>query len=884
VKKIFLIPVFIIAVNICRGQQSLSYREVKAVAAPSAGTLYTVTINDRSGQFRWDAASAEPDDSIMCIKLSGFTTGRLKRIIPQGWVNVMDFGAKGNGTANDYAPVQKAIDYAIYHNINVVYFPAGNYLNNTKGWNIWKDNNADGNPEFVNVELRGQSTAYGANLGNEATLIAGYDNSFLVNIERGKGCKINNLNFTGNNVLNYSIYAAFDSSATYVNNKNIRTVPQSPYSGLVLDAFGDGTMGSDRYPGFENYYSGTKGNGGSTDCHFENLAFNGFYVDIFLTPNIATQNDEQHTFNHIWLNNAWAGLIVRQKQSRNIICTDFKAWNSVRTVFMSTGFGNANGECPVIDNLNVAGNIYQLFYMGGSRVSISNVHAESFYKIGYLGGVTAEISNSVFNPADMNYLKLRYPAYILETLCQVVMKNSTLVYYTGPGNKVPLNIYFINTLGSMRFDNCYLSNEASGIGGDGYVTEKIEYRDCQFYNMPGKVTSNPRVYTDQEFYNRGGGSETQFLNWGTEWTTYNPPLGGNFFQTRKSASSFVNYIYFGNRHITVNGNTATCPSEFTNGKYSLAGEVIKAQIGLSPFYFPQIATIDSISKDGTMHLSKLTSFLVSGTYNLFYPVFNYMTVINIGSIKKAGNRAVNVTEEVTGKTVDIGSGVSVFIDGSLFQTMSSSPGTFTVAGKFPEDNERAIIQYCPMNFSESGQTRRSPELAVAARKVLFTNGAFYKNISGTDTAGWTCIKAGITNTAYPPLFMPVFDNNTSPGTGPGNLTIIKTFISTGNAPVNADTIAVPPGHSLMITIDAVNMKSDGKALWTGNKKYAVLSIAGLPLKISPVINSGDIYAGSGLSTATFLLAPLDDTHFVIKCTGELSKTINQKYTYTIIQN
>jgi hypothetical protein len=54
------------------------------------------------------------------------------------WVNIKDpkFGAIGNGSHDDTAAIQAAIDYAFAHNRNAIYCPAGTYkVSNT----IWLD-------------------------------------------------------------------------------------------------------------------------------------------------------------------------------------------------------------------------------------------------------------------------------------------------------------------------------------------------------------------------------------------------------------------------------------------------------------------------------------------------------------------------------------------------------------------------------------------------------------------------------------------------------------------------------------------------------------------------------------------------------------------------
>lgn len=50
------------------------------------------------------------------------------RMIAGAYVNVLDFGATGDGTTDDTAAIQAALDYAKSSNNNTVFFPAGEYL------------------------------------------------------------------------------------------------------------------------------------------------------------------------------------------------------------------------------------------------------------------------------------------------------------------------------------------------------------------------------------------------------------------------------------------------------------------------------------------------------------------------------------------------------------------------------------------------------------------------------------------------------------------------------------------------------------------------------------------------------------------------------------
>lgn len=89
------------------------------------------------GAFFWDSASTAVDDGGITLALSTGGTGRWRRIF-DGPINVKWFGATGDGTTNDRAAIQRAVDFISDVGSsgffigkplgNTVYVPPGEYV------------------------------------------------------------------------------------------------------------------------------------------------------------------------------------------------------------------------------------------------------------------------------------------------------------------------------------------------------------------------------------------------------------------------------------------------------------------------------------------------------------------------------------------------------------------------------------------------------------------------------------------------------------------------------------------------------------------------------------------------------------------------------------
>ena len=78
--------------------------------------------------------------------------------------NVRDFGAKGDGKADDTKAIQSALDHAIDHGGGTVYFPNGRYRLATMQENyrvkahlIVKPKKSPGKRDYVMIRLRGET-------------------------------------------------------------------------------------------------------------------------------------------------------------------------------------------------------------------------------------------------------------------------------------------------------------------------------------------------------------------------------------------------------------------------------------------------------------------------------------------------------------------------------------------------------------------------------------------------------------------------------------------------------------------------------------------------------------------------------------------------------
>lgn len=386
--------------------------------------------------------------------------------------------------------LQKAIDTCIKSELPKLNIPRGVY-NISKGLLIYKGANLQ-----CQLNMYGDDKSRGPDLA--ATIInCTHNDNFGIGIYIGKSCVIKNISICGVNKLNYSLSQAHSLTATYLINGS-RDNRYSPYAGICLDPFHANTPIEDRYPGFEQYYDTATTGGGSTSCIIKNVGINGFTVARVLSPNGTTQNNESHLFAGCWIGNCRESYVSCNSQERNVEIRDECIWNSVQTCYATNRYGAMYGDPPVLNNINIAGNIFELIdwpLTGYSPLfTASNIHAESIYRIGTSIG-HAKISNSKFHLQDPNQYGERMQEWIYYG---VGTFDTCQIYHYNDKPHYPVRFKcFRDDSGtvSFSFSNCAISL----LSCDGKFSNYFIFYNCWFYMIPGSTGPFHQTVSGQNY-------------------------------------------------------------------------------------------------------------------------------------------------------------------------------------------------------------------------------------------------------------------------------------------------------------------------------------------------------------------------------------------------
>lgn len=401
------------------------------------------------------------------------------------YINVKEFGARGDGVVNDQPAIQAAIDYIMANNrvTRKLYFPPGDYKIDAPLM-VYKWNGT--NYEFCTIEMHGNRTSSFSGSWMTTNIIANFKDDFAIGIQGGKNCLIEGLAITGKFNPTYGTYKAFvddaKNYATFGASQLCRDSRYSPYAGVVIDPFCPVAPPDGGYPGMTSWYRGAVGAAGSA-ININACRINGFVVCVMYTPNNLTLNDESCNITNStieWCKTAVAYGQDQTKQSsiRNCIC-----WSPTHTFIDNISYGQATG-CPAnVDGLCIAGHVFRMANLDtGGRVGTAfrNIFAEGLFMVGNIRGAPSTLDSSTFDFSTAIYPGIGSPDLYMN-LWNVHVSGTQFRNYDNLWNKrIPIsarNTTFANThwdLPPLILNNPPLADERQTVFinssyGNGYL-------------------------------------------------------------------------------------------------------------------------------------------------------------------------------------------------------------------------------------------------------------------------------------------------------------------------------------------------------------------------------------------------------------------------------
>lgn len=443
------------------------------------------------GTLRIDSAdTTTADNNGFCFVTAGGV--RVKRYLTDR-VNVMQFGARGDNTTDDFAAIQAAIDYAIANKIIWLYFPVGRYrVSDTLK---------------VGRGIVGTATDFstlhimGAGKWNLATgvcrLVPTFTDRPVINFQGARYSSIEYVSIQGLNTAPGTLITANQHLSTRAVSSWVSAGCSNgrynPYCAISIDAYSGTKPGSDFYPN-DDYGRLT-----SSGIRIANCDISGFVVGIMNSPSTLDSNAEDTEIERVSVSDCTWGVSFGASQNRNC---NIRNASLVRSFCGITSFrhGVQNANFPICNGLDM-GVSYRLFevYVSGGATSINDCHAEAFTEIGMLGNGQTSVATPLHIKGGQ-FQRLQSSGIFAGCFLPVVFdscsftSNGDLVFGFGADalfgkafkncTFAGVNPFFASNQGTqhqLRFDNSFLTETGTG--------ELVEMSENAFVaTMPTRLT------------------------------------------------------------------------------------------------------------------------------------------------------------------------------------------------------------------------------------------------------------------------------------------------------------------------------------------------------------------------------------------------------------
>ena len=444
---------------------------------------------------------------------SGTGTAQFSRTVQsklQDVISVKDFGAVGDGIADDTLAIQNAFNWAVYQysssgkGVGSVYIPAGNYLISDTLQMSYGD-------RYTSLQVYGDGPKpVGETKFSGTVIIVNFNDRPAIAVNGGRSCSIKDLSILGlneswvtTNNLGISATANIDelAEANWSNPAfpSSATSRYAPYAGVAIDPYA-GSQPAVHYPNvtFPSWTGITTqyGKNYSSDTLIENVQIYGFVVGVVNQPSNADGNGDFTKIVKCTINQCVYAIAICNTQSRLVRISDCILAQNY-TAITTSKYGVQIGNPQIyIDNTNFDNNIYWVYCLSasyGGVVSFTNCYAEGMYSIGTFTGGGGTDSPLTFNSCyfyfqwnDGNYRGT--PIYMLNSNVQTTF--SSCAFYD---NTSLLNILSFPTNPSkITFENTNVNNiglnatklyEKSAINSSRSISCSYNQSTCNHFNV-----------------------------------------------------------------------------------------------------------------------------------------------------------------------------------------------------------------------------------------------------------------------------------------------------------------------------------------------------------------------------------------------------------------